>query len=348
MKKLLLIITLFSVAFLNAQNLFQDDFSFYSAPTNFTGSGTWSNSTSTGFPGTGGCTGVNCVLSKIIASPVSYLDYGTSLNSIELKNESDGVGTFFPEITTQDVYIGMVVNIQSATTTPQDHFRVYNNANFTQTAFRMFIKQNNSSDFVVGVAKAGNGNPIAYTTQTYSYNTNHLIILNFKQLPGTTDDSIAVYVDPVYASGQPTTPSAFTSALFSSSFTDQSGLIKMMAFRQNAGSNLPTGRTGLISVAKTWADLTFQPLAVQEFSSSNFTIVSNEVKSGLLSIKSNITLENVNLNIYDIQGRILENKTISLNDFVNNIQINSITNSGVYIVELVSDKGKFSQKIVVN
>ncbi len=347
MKKLLLIITLFSVAFLNAQTVFQDDFSTYSAPVNFTGSGTWSNSTSTGFPGTGGCSGSNCVLSKIIANPVSYLNYGSSINSIELKNESDGVGTFFSDITTQDIYVGMVLNIQSATTTPQDHFRVYNNGSFIQTAFRMFIKQNSSSDFVVGIAKAGSGNPIAYTTLTYTYNTNHLIILNFKQLPGTSDDSIAVYVDPVYAAGQPATPSAFTSALANSSFTDQSGLINMMAFRQNS-SSLPTGRTGLISVSKSWEGLTFQPLATQEFSSSNFTIVSNEVKSGLLSIKSNVILENVNLNVYDIQGRVLDNKTISLNDNENNIQINSIVNSGVYIVELVSEKGKFSQKIVVN
>lgn len=181
MKKLLLCITLLSFAFSNAQTLFQDDFAAYTVPSNFTGNGTWSNSTSTGFPGTGGCSGPNCVLSRVLPSPVSYLNYGTSLNSIELKNESDGVGTFFPDITTQDVYVGMVINIQTATTTPQDHFRVYNNGSYIQTAFRMFIKQNSSSDFVVGVAKAGSGNPIAYTTQTYTYNTNHLVILKFNQ-----------------------------------------------------------------------------------------------------------------------------------------------------------------------
>ena len=130
--KLLLIILLF-FGFANAQNVFRDDFASYAAPLAWSGTGTWSNSTMTGMPGTGGCAGAGCVNSQILASPVSYAGYGSSANAAEIKQNSDGVGTFFTAITTPDIYVGMVVNISNTSTAPQDHFRVFNNGSFVDT-----------------------------------------------------------------------------------------------------------------------------------------------------------------------------------------------------------------------
>lgn len=163
---------------------------------------------------------------------------------------------FFPVITTHDIYVGMVVNSANSSTTPQDHFRVYNNGSFIETAFRMFIKQN-GFDFQIGIAKAGSGNPVVYAANLLALASDHLIILKFNQLPGTTDDSIAVHVNPNYAAWQPVTPDAFNNQLTNVNFVDQSGSIRMMAFKQNSNSNLPTGKTGLISVSTTWAGLDF-------------------------------------------------------------------------------------------
>jgi hypothetical protein len=121
-----------------------------------------------------------------------------------------------------------------------------------------------------------------------------------------------------------------------------------MSFRQNAGpAGMPTGFVSLISVARTWDTLTFI-LTNNEFNKNTFTIASNEVNNGVLNIKSSITLENAIINIYDIQGRKIETKSISLEDNINDIPINPIHNSGVYIVEIKSSSNqRFTQKIVV-
>ncbi|WP_395053993.1 T9SS type A sorting domain-containing protein [Flavobacterium sp.] len=340
MKKLLLIITLFSVAFLNAQNIFQDDFSTYTSNQQLSGQGTWTNNSSN--PGGLGVATSGGVNSFVIDNNISYLNYGTSTKSIQIKPNSDGCGRAFTSVSSGSLYVGFVINLSVAqANNNSDFFRILSGDNFN-TSCRLYAT-NAGGGFFIGVAKGANGNTISFTPNSYNYNQNHLVIIKYSQNVGANDDVVSVFVNPIYNSGEPTVP---TTSTFSGN--DQSGTIDRLSFRQNWTNGMPTGFVGLVSTSLTWADLTFQPLAVQEFSSSNFTIVSNEVKSGLLSIKSNLTLENVNLNIYDIQGRVLENKTISLNDYENNIQINSITNSGVYIVELVSDKGKFSQKIVVN
>ena len=344
-KLLLLAFIVFGLA--NGQNVFRDDFATYTVAANFSGSGTWSSSTSTGFPGTGGCSGATCVVSKIVAAPMTYSGYGTATKGAELRTDSDGVGTFFPAITTTDVYVGMVVNLASATLTPQDHFRVYNNGSFTETAFRMFFKQNNAFEFQVGIAKAGSNNPIVYASNLISFGSDHLIILKFKQLPGTTDDIISVYVDPNYAAGEPATASASNSALANANFVDQSGSIKMMAFRQNSLANLPTGKTSLISVSKDWAGLGFLPLANEQFTKSTFTINYGQANEGILDIKSSINLETAILNIYDIQGRMIENKTITLQENNNTIAINPIATAGIYIVEIIAGDKKLAQKIAI-
>ena len=129
--------------------------------------------------------------------------------------------------------------------------------------------------------------------------------------------------------------------------TDNTGTIKALNFYLNTSQGIPTGKAGLVSVSSTWAGLTFN-LSNSEFNKNTFSISSNEANKGVLSIKSNLTLENATLNIYDIQGRKVETKIISLQETVNDIAINPIRNAGVYIVEIFSETNKrFTQKILV-
>ena len=121
-----------------------------------------------------------------------------------------------------------------------------------------------------------------------------------------------------------------------------------MSFRQNAGpAGMPTGKVSLVSVATTWETLTFN-LSNNEFNRNTFAISSNEVNNGVLNIKSGITIESAILSIYDIQGRKIDTKTISLVENINDVAINPVHNSGVYIVEITSGSNqRFTQKIVV-
>ncbi|MBC7641665.1 MAG: hypothetical protein H7174_04910 [Flavobacterium sp.] len=80
MKTSLLSFGLLIFSITNAQNVFREDFASYAAPLQFSGTGNWSNSASSGFPESGGCAGIGCVLSQILASPVIYTGYGSSEN----------------------------------------------------------------------------------------------------------------------------------------------------------------------------------------------------------------------------------------------------------------------------
>ena len=154
---------------------------------------------------------------------------------------------------------------------------------------------------------------------------------------------MSIYADPVYAAGTPIIASATTSV-----GNDQAGNLDRMNFRQNWTNGMPTGRIGLPSVSSTWQGLSFQPLSNQAFDRSEFQIISNLANSGTLIIKSNIYLGNSRLNIFDLQGKLIATKNVTLNIFENLVPINPIQNSGIYIVQIISENGTFSQKILFN
>ena len=238
------------------------------------------------------------------------------------------------------MYVGLMLNLSSSTTSPNDFFRVNNNNAFV-TTFRVFIKTVSSGSFSIGISKGGTGNAIAYTNSTYGFNQDHLIILKYTQSSGAADDILNLYVDPVMANGVPSLPDATTN-----SGTDQAGNVDRLVFRQNATAT-PTGRAGLVSVALSWTGLIFPNLSSTEFQKGSFAINSNEVKSGILSIKSYNSIDKALLSIYDTDGKIIETKTISLSNDLNSININPIQSSGLYIVSITANEVKFNQKIIV-
>jgi hypothetical protein len=337
MKKNLLLLTLLSFGFIQSQNIFQDDFAVYSTGVNLSGQGTWSNNSS--LPGgLGGCTGFGCPNSKVIATGIDYLNYGTSVNSAELKSDLDACGKGFTAVTTNDVYVGMVINLTSATTGSSDFFRVMSGGNFN-VAFRMSAK-NNGGSFFIGYSKSGAST--VYTTNSYAYGQNHLVIFKYSKLSGTTDDTVSVYVDPNFAAGIPAVADGQTSA-----GTDQTLAIDRLSIRQNSPTGT-FGRYGLVSVSSTWAGLAFPNLATNAVTTSNFKVISNYARTGVLSINSNANFENAKISIFDIQGKAIETKVVSLTENTNEIAINPIQNSGVYIVEIIANDKQFTQKISVN
>ena len=344
MKKKFILLTLSVLSFYSsdAQNLFKDDFSTYSTA-QLSGQGTWSNNSSTS--GLGGCVGTGCSNATIVANAISYLNYGSSSKALAITPNTDGVGSFFPAVTSGDIYVAFVLNIGIAqANNNSDFFRVINGSN---TSFRLYATPAGSGGFYLGAAKASNGNPISFSVNPYPTNQNHLIVIKYSTLPGNNDDVLSVYVDPVFANGVPTVPT-ITTTIIGTFDTDQSGNLNRLVFRQNWSNGMPSGRAGLVSVAKTWADLAFSPLSASNFEKSTFSIISNNIKTGSLSIKSNINLEKASLRIFDIQGKNLITKNISLFQDVNEIFVNPISNSGIYIIEISGDNKKFVQKIIVD
>jgi hypothetical protein len=344
MKKILFSVFVFTASFSYGQNIFREEFSTFNTGAQLSGQGTWSNNTS--LPGgLGACTGFGCQGAQIVNQIISGISYGSSSKAFSLTPNTDGCGRSFTPFTANgDLYIGMVMNISSFTAgTSTDFFRVLSGGNFT-TTFRMLVQPTSGSTYSIGIRKGDTNNPTVYTTNSYNYGTDYLLIFKYTQAAGLNDDTITLYANANYAAGE----SGNTVSATNFAGNDQSGNIDRMSFRQNAGpAGMPTGFVSLISVARTWDTLTFI-LTNNEFNKNTFTIASNEVNNGVLNIKSSITLENAIINIYDIQGRKIETKSISLEDNINDIPINPIHNSGVYIVEITSGSNqRFTQKIVV-
>lgn len=338
MNKKLLLIALLNCFVSFSQTIFQDNLSNYTTGQTLSGQGTWTNNSSSA--GTGACAGVLCTNATVLTPGFSYTNYGTSTKSLQLLADTDGCGTLFTPITSGDMYVGFMINVSSAVTSPNDFFRV-NNGNSFVTGFRVFIKTVSANTFTIGISKGTSGNAVVYTTNAYAFNQDCLLILKYSQLAGAADDLLNLYVNPVIANGIPTSPDATTSL-----GTDQSGTIDRLVFRQNATAT-PTGRAGLVSVARSWTGLIFPNMSVSQFEKEVFTINSKNSKNGLLGINSTTNLENASLSIYSLDGRLLEKRNINLIDSENSIAINAIQNSGIYIVSIKGTGINWNQKIYV-
>jgi len=343
MKKFLLSIFTLTASLTFAQNIFQDSFASYNSNAQLSGQGVWTNNSSLA-GGLGSCVGALCQNAYVVDQNMSAAGYGSSTKAFSLTPNTDGCGRAFTPFTANgDLYVGMVININNAQSSPVDFFRVLSGGNFT-TTFRMLVQPTSGSTYSIGIRKGDTGNPTVYTANSYNYGTDYLLIFKYTQAAGINDDTVTLYANANYAAGE----AGNTVSATNFAGNDQSGTIDRMSFRQNAGpAGMPTGKVSLVSVATTWETLTFN-LSNNEFNKNTFAISSNEVNNGILNIKSGITLENAVLSIYDIQGRKIDTKTISLEENINDITINPIHNSGFYIVEITSDSNqRFTQKIVV-
>ena len=341
MKKAAICILLLAFIKGYSQTIFQDNLDNYTVNTQLSGQGTWTNNSSNG--GTGACTGALCVNAKVLTPGFNYLNYGTSTKSLQLLSDTDGCGTLFTPVTSGDVYVGFMINVSSAATNPNDFFRV-NNGSFTTTTFRVFVKTVSGNTYSLGISKGAPGNATVYTTNVYSFNQDYLVILKYSQLAGAADDQLNLYVNPVMANGVPTTPDATTN-----SGTDQSGNLDRLVFRQNTTvATTPTGRAGLVSVARSWTGLIFPNMAAPSYTAEQLTINASHAKEGIMEFTSEFTAEQTEFSIYNLEGKLLDYKCISLKKGTNQIAIHPIANAGIYLVSFACDGKNFQHKIIVH
>jgi hypothetical protein len=339
-KKLLLLALLNSFAMFS-QIIFNDDFSSYSSGQPLSGQGSWTNNSSLN-GGLGSCSGFGCVSSSIVNNTVSYPNYGSAAKSLSIASNQDAVGTTFTGVSSGTIYISFVVNFSAAVNDPggsasQDFFRVMSSGNYN-TAFRIGA-YNSGGGFVIFMQK-GSGAKVFSSALTY--NQNHLLVMKYTFNPGLNDDLVSLFVDSNMAASEPTTTIQTSDG--GAGTTDYLTAIDRMNFRANY-STIPTGVIGLVKSSKSWNDLTLGTSNL-EFNSS-FFVNSKNAKNGLLTINSNTNLENTSLSIYSLDGKLVENRTISLIDSENSIAINPIQNGGVYIVSIKGNGVNYNQKIYV-
>lgn len=339
MKKTLFLFSFLAFQWMNGQLLFQDNFATYNTAVQLSGQGVWTNNSSNP-GGLGSCAGFGCPNAKVLATPINYMNFGESVNSFEIKPDTDGCGRSITATNSGSIYIGMVLNLTSASgaATPGDFFRVMSGGNFSST-FKMYAK-GSGTGFLVGFSK-GSSSTITYAPMVIDYNFNHLIVFKYTFNPGTADDVISLFVDPIFSGSEP----AFAAQIFSG--TDTTGSIDRLSFRQNSATAMPSGNVGLISVATSWSALSFPQMAVNQFDKTNFVINTNNCSTGILEIKSISELQNATLKVFGINGNLLFSKKIKLIAGNNEIGIEPILGSTACIIEIVSaNNQRFVQKAI--
>lgn len=341
MKTRLLFWSLLSACFATqAQNIFQDDLLMYTTGVDLHGQGTWTHNSSA-IGGLGAAIGAIPNNADVLNSSVAYLNYGSSSNSLAISPDSDGIGTGFTAVTDGDVYVSFVLNLSNAqANNNSDFFRVMSGSNLN-TTFRLYAI-NAGLSFNLAVAKGANGNPIASSALSYAYNQDHLVVIKYSQLPGTNDDIVSLYVDPVYANGEPVTTSAITNT-----GADQSGNLDRLVFRMNWSNGMPTGKAGLISVARTWADLGFIPLANTTFQKEALFVNAQQAAQGILQIDATQAAEKAQIRILQTNGQIIDEKSASLQTGQNQWNVRPLK-PGIYLVEITGTQAqRWVQKIMV-
>ena len=354
MKKTLLIFALLTFGLSFSQNIFQDDFASYTVNQELNGQGLWTNNSVLPNVGIGSCLNPSmgtCSNAKVLAQPISYLNFGNSSKSIMIAPVQDGVARrISPTVSGGDLYVAVVLNIATAplsSANPSDFFRVNNGANPngfpSDVTFRMLV-QDATFGYKIGIRKGASSNLTVYTNDLYNFNENVLVVFKYSHLSGTSDDILNVYVNPDFAAGEPQTPSATTSNGF-----DQSGFIDRFIFRQNYNilASMPTGFAGLASTSTTWAGLGFVPLSTDSFSATNEILFSSNSQNGL-NVNSKRTIDNASLSLFSITGDLIENKVINIASGTSEITISSKLSAGMYIVKLSEKTGdNLTQKIII-
>jgi hypothetical protein len=341
-RKLLSLVALFSFGIINGQNIFRDDFSNYIVNQELSGQGLWSSSPIAPNVGIGACVPLSgtqpCSGSKVVAQPVSFLNYGSSNNSIVLAPVQDGVArAISPVITNGNLYVGMVLNISSAPTnaaSPVDFLRVIN-SDATQVTFRLLVRDTGFG-YNVGIRKGASSNPTVYTSDVLNYGENVLVILKYSHIEGPDDDILSVYLNPNYNNGEPSNPSGVTTSGF-----DQSGAIDRVAFRMNfnVAASMPTGFIGLVSTSTNWQGLSFLPLSVSQFDANNLA-VSSLIENNALQINAKSSLDQLQMQVYSTTGTLLEDRIVNISDGNSLLELNSKLSSGLYIIQFIDKNGE--------
>jgi hypothetical protein len=343
MKKQLLSLSILSIAvFSNAQVIFRQDFSTLNAD-KLNGQNSWTNNSSNG--GTGGIISGG-ELVAVSVEPLSYAGYGNASKSISIKQvDQDGPGHLFATpITAGTYYFSFLGNFSAYPTATSfyDVLRLMNGGAFTTSA-RVWVQPGSSAaGFKVGIKIGDSGNPGAVTVSDYVFNQTHLFVVKYVINPASaSDDTMSLYIDPVYTSGEPAIP-ALTAPLAAFEYSNN---IDRIAFPYNTPkAGKAVGKIGMVSVARTWNELNFpETLATREANQNQN--ISLQYEKGKLLIQQT-GFNNSDFSIISVDGKLIYHSR--LNAQKNQQFTLGQVAKGIYFFKAQNGKENISKKFIIN
>jgi hypothetical protein len=244
-----------------------------------------------------------------IAPGLTYAGYlGSGIgNSVKLSagGASDYNRTFTAQ-TAGNVYTFFMVNVSAAAS--GDYFIHYSsnpfNGGTTGIRGRVFAKGNAAGDSLGFGLSFGSGGT-SYTGLNYKFNTTYVLAFKVNINPGTSDDSVSIYIfdPPTLPTSEP--KAATLGPIGDASTNDNIGGVGAVALRQG-GANQPTLRVDGIRVMTTWNIAT----SVEEKSSDHLptSIALSQNYPNPFNPSTNFTYQIakegfVSLKVYDVLGQ---------------------------------------------
>jgi hypothetical protein len=289
-KTLLLFAALLFVNYSFSQNIFYDNISTLNIG-KFDGQGSYSSASPSQGNGTGACAGIGCLNVQVVAKSMTYPNFGTSskaFNPVDgVLATGDGPGkSLGTPITSGSVYVALLVNLNEPLANSSSNkqiVRLMDNG-FT-TAARIYVKRFSGGSFQVGVDK--NGSAVNFGTATYSFGQDHLFILKYQYIGGsTTNDVASVFVDPDMSLPEPTPIASVTGSADATTIT-------RIAFPWNSSSILPNGYVGIVSTAKDWANIESLPSTTIDIAGRTISPNKSLINTAKVLIKNSTIKDSV-------------------------------------------------------
>lgn len=185
---------------------------------------------------------------NVVEGSLSYPGYVTSAtnNKAQLNAVSGSIDCRrFVPVTSGSVYAAAIINIEKANS--EYIFGLCDGS--TNYTSRLYAKGADNG-FQLSIAKAAElKTDIPYTTATYSYNTNYLVVVEYVFKDGAKNDSVNLWVNPTKSTTTPTLVCDTTLANAKADMTKIAGVY----LRQNSNGSKFT--IDEIKVATAWDDL---------------------------------------------------------------------------------------------
>ena len=170
-------------------------------------------------------------------------------------------------ITSGNIYYSLMVELDSAQTAGDYFFHFFKNSS-TFPARLYARKAVNSNTFSFGIMKGSTFANVAWSDSIYTFGTTYLIVVKYAFVPGTSNDTVALWINPNISGSTEPTPTVFETAA-DKAIADYD-TVYGVAIRQGTATSAPRGKVDGIRVAQSWRSVN-NMLAVLSKNTITFT-----------------------------------------------------------------------------
>lgn len=168
--------------------------------------------------------------------------------SARLVATGEDVHRTFSPLTDGDVYAAFLVKLESAQTVGDYFFHLAPDPIGSAFRARVFAKRDASGNIAFGISKATT--TVAYSDFVYALNTTYLIVVKYSIVPGESNDTVHMWVNPAIGASEPT-------PMFTATDAGSDIAVGSMALRQGTATNAPVLLLDGIRVTNDWNKLWF-------------------------------------------------------------------------------------------